>query len=113
MRQEWKERATPKVHEPLPPREAPKETPPRQPRRALAEGHTRLFVSAGEHNRVTKEEVTKLIESVAGVSANVVGDVDIRDRHTFVDVPAEHAPKIVDKLNRHRFQERRLKVKVA
>jgi ATP-dependent RNA helicase DeaD len=114
-RSEWKERPAPKVHAPLPPREAlpPGEAQPRQPRRALAEGHTRLFLSAGEHNRVTKEDVAKLIESIAGVSANVVSDVDIRDRHTFVDVPAEHATKIVDKLNRHRFQDRRLKVKVA
>jgi hypothetical protein len=108
-RTEWKERATPKVHGPV----APQEKQPPAPRRPLAEGHTRLFVSAGEHNQLTADQVTELIQNVAQVPAKAVAEVDIRDRHTFVDVPSEHAPKVVDKLNRYRFQDRRLKVKVA
>jgi hypothetical protein len=57
--------------------------------------------------------VDNLIATVAGVPAAVIKDVDIRDRHTFVDVPTEHAETIVDKLNRYRLLDRRLKVKVA
>src|SRR5687768_18281440 len=38
----------------------------------------------------------------SGVAANVVGDVDIRDRHTFVDVPArseEHTSELQSRLH--------------
>jgi ATP-dependent RNA helicase DeaD len=106
------DRAEPMVHKPLPPRESQPAEPPR-PRRALAENHTRLFVGAGEHNRLTREQVSNLVATVAGVPATLIKEVDIRDRHTFVDVPSEHAEAIVEKLNRYRLLDRRLKVKVA
>ncbi|HUS34990.1 MAG TPA: DEAD/DEAH box helicase [Verrucomicrobiae bacterium] len=102
----------PAAQKPRPAREPEAPKPPRV-RRALAENHTRLFVSAGEHNRLTQEQVGNLIATVAGVPAAVINAIDIRDRHTFVDVPAEHAEKIVDKLNRYRLLDRRLKVKIA
>jgi DbpA RNA binding domain len=42
-----------------------------------------------------------------------VGTVDIRERHLFVDVAAEHAPSIISKLNRTRIKNQKLKVKLA
>jgi hypothetical protein len=39
--------------------------------------------------------------------------VDIRERHLFADVAAEHAHAIIAKLNRTRIKGRKLKVKVA
>jgi hypothetical protein len=39
--------------------------------------------------------------------------VDIRERHLFVDVAAEHANSIISKLNRAQIKGRRAKVKVA
>jgi len=109
LHREKPDRAKPIVHKALPPRE----TQPPRPKRAVAENHTRLFLSAGEYNRLTREEVTQLIEKIAQTPAETVSDIDIRDRHTFVDVRSEHAPTIIDKLNRHRLNDRRLKVKVA
>jgi ATP-dependent RNA helicase DeaD len=90
--------------------EALKATPPR---RTLAENHTRIFVSAGEHNGLTREQITNLIETVAHLTPAAIKEVDIRDRHTFVDVPSEHAETIIDKLNRYRLFDRRIKVKIA
>jgi hypothetical protein len=39
--------------------------------------------------------------------------VDIRERHLFVDVAAEHANSIISKLNRTQIKGRSAKVKVA
>jgi len=42
-----------------------------------------------------------------------VGTVDIRGRHLFADVAAEHANAIIAKLNRTQIKGHKLKVKVA
>ena len=41
------------------------------------------------------------------------GEVDLRERHSFVDVAAEHANAIVSKLKRSQLGNQRLKVKLA
>jgi len=48
-----------------------------------------------------------------GLPANVVGTVDIRERHLFVDVASEHANAIISKLNRTRIKNQKVKVKIA
>jgi hypothetical protein len=48
-----------------------------------------------------------------GLPPEAVVDIDIRERHLFVDVAAAHANAIVSKLNRTRIRDQRVKVKVA
>lgn len=48
-----------------------------------------------------------------GLPAKVIGKVDLRDRHAFVEVAAEHANAVISKLNRAGIAGRRVKVKVA
>jgi len=48
-----------------------------------------------------------------GLPGKVVGTVDVRERHLFVDVASEHANAIISKLNRTQIKGHRLKVKVA
>jgi len=46
-----------------------------------------------------------------GLPATVVGTIDIRERHLFVDVATEHVNGILSKLSRARLKDRRVKVK--
>jgi hypothetical protein len=39
--------------------------------------------------------------------------VDVRERHLFVDVAAEHANAIIARLNRSEIKGQKIKVKVA
>jgi ATP-dependent RNA helicase DeaD len=48
-----------------------------------------------------------------GLRGKVVGAVDIRERHLFVDVASEHVNAIISKLNRTQIKGHKLKVKVA
>jgi len=48
-----------------------------------------------------------------GLPSAVVGRVDVRERHSFVDVAAHHANGIISKLNRSGIKGCRVKVKVA
>jgi len=53
------------------------------------------------------------VSGETGLPGKVVGTVDIRERHLFVDVDSEHAKGIIAKLNRAQVKGRKIKVKVA
>ena len=48
-----------------------------------------------------------------GLPGKVVGKVDIRERHSFVDVSTEHANAILAKLNRAEIKGHKVKIKAA
>ncbi len=94
-------------HEEQPFRTSPKHS------RQTPEGQSRLYINVGETMGVTPKDVTDAIMGQTGLPAKVVGTVDVRDRHLYVDVAAEHANSIIAKLNRSRIKDHKLKVKVA
>jgi ATP-dependent RNA helicase DeaD len=108
-----------------PPQEAPRPTPeaqrhaapapahPAKPSRRTPDGQTRLYVNAGAEMGVGESDIVGTILGETGLPRQVVGAVDIRERHLFVDVASEHANSIISKLNRAQIKGRRAKVKVA
>ena len=62
---------------------------------------------------ISNADVTSTIMGQTGLPASVVGFIDIRERHLFVDVLTEHAPSIIAKLNRTRIKGNHIKVKLA
>jgi len=86
--------------------------PPKVSRRTPPE-QTRLYVDVGAQMNVLPRDVVEAILGQTGLPANVVGAVDVRERHLFVDVAAEHANSIISKLNRSQIKGRKCKVKLA
>ncbi len=87
---------------------------PRRPAsRRTPEQMTRLWMSVGEAHGVAPGDVVGCILGETGLPSGTVGVVDIRERHTFVDVAADAVNAIVTKLNRSAIRGQRLKVKVA
>jgi len=70
-------------------------------------------MNLGEEMGVAAGDVVGAILGETGLPAQVVGKVDIRERHLFVEVASEHTNAIVSKLNRTQIKGRRVKVKVA
>lgn len=70
-------------------------------------------MNIGAEMGVGPGDVVGAILGETGLPAQVVGAVDIRERHLFVDVSAEHANGIIAKLNRTHIKGRKVKVKVA
>jgi ATP-dependent RNA helicase DeaD len=104
------DRPVPKIPERrMPPRQtdAPKAS------RKTPKGQTRLHMSVGELNGVSRDEIIRAIQGQTGLPASVIGEVDLRERHSFVDVASEHAQSIVSKLKRSELGKQRLKVKLA
>ncbi len=98
---------------------APKKTSPADPAAAAKESRktppdqTRLFINVGSEAGVVPIDVVNVISGETGLPGKVVGKVDIRERHLFVDVAAEHANAIIARLNRSELKGQRVKVKVA
>ncbi|MBW8781103.1 MAG: DEAD/DEAH box helicase [Verrucomicrobia bacterium] len=61
-------------------------------------GMTTLFFNVGRKQLITPADIVGKIAGVTRLPANVVGAMDIHQRHTLVDVAAEHAPLILQKL---------------
>jgi ATP-dependent RNA helicase DeaD len=89
-----------------------------QKKRAKAErktpdDQTRLHINVGEAMGVAPIDIVNSIAGETGLPGNVVGKVDIRERHAFVDVAAEHANAILAKLNRAQIKGNKVKIKAA
>ena len=84
-----------------------------KPSRATPAERTRLYMSVGEEMGIAARDVVGAILGETGLPAAVVGTVDIRARHLFVDVTSEHASGILSKMNRTKIKGHKLKAKVA
>ena len=81
--------------------------------RATPSEQTRLYMNVGSEMGVAPGDVVGAILGETGLPGQVVGTVDIRERHLFVDVASEHVNGILAKLNRTRIKGNKLKVKLA
>jgi ATP-dependent RNA helicase DeaD len=97
-------------------REPPRRTEPppsAKPSRRTPKGQTRLHMSVGSESGIDRNEIVRTIQGQTGLPASVIGEIDLRERHSFVDVASEYANAIVGKLKRAQFGKQRLKVKLA
>src|SRR5882724_11142274 len=97
-----------------PPQLRPISTYPKpKPSRRTPDEQTRLFMNVGAEMGVGPADIVGAILGETGLPAKVVGTVDVRERHLFVDVASEHANSIISKLNRTQIRGRKVKVKTA
>jgi ATP-dependent RNA helicase DeaD len=97
----------------LKPKSAPVPAPKPKVSRATPADQTRLWVSVGEVQGVVPIDFVNTVAGITGLPGKVVGTVDVRERHSFVDVASEHANGIIAKLNRAEIKGHKVKVKVA
>jgi len=81
--------------------------------RKTPDDQTRLHINVGEAMGIVPIDIVNSIAGETGLPGNVVGKVDIRERHAFVDVAAEHANAILAKLNRAQIKGNKVKIKAA
>jgi ATP-dependent RNA helicase DeaD len=84
-----------------------------KPSRATPPHQTRLWMNLGEAMDIKPIDVVNAVAGETGLPGKVVGTVDVRERHLFVDVAAEHANGIIAKLNRAQIKGHKVKVKIA
>lgn len=91
----------------IPQRHKKYEAPARTGREA---GMVPLFMNVGRKDLVTPADVVGKIAGVTRLPAAIVGAIDIHQRHLIVDVAAEQADLVIEKLNGIRMKGESLKV---
>jgi hypothetical protein len=81
--------------------------------RRTPENQTRLYFNVGQEMGVRKEDIARSIQGETALPNAVIGEIDLRERHAFVDVSAEHAQTVIGKMTRALINGRKVKVKLA
>ncbi len=76
-------------------------------------GMVRLFVTIGRQQNIRPQDLIKSITEETGVSSNAIGDINIYDKFTFVEVPEDAAPRVINILDRSMFKGKRIAVQLA
>ena len=73
----------------------------------------RLFISVGRMDRVDPRTLLRFFNNNADVNREEVGDIDILDKFTFVDVLEEVAENIIKKCSGKRLCGRRVRIEIS
>ncbi len=61
-------------------------------------GFDRLFVTLGKKDRLHPKDLVDIMTDYTSIPAGKVGDIDLYDRFSFVEVPTEYTSEILDRL---------------
>ncbi|GAA4445382.1 DEAD/DEAH box helicase [Pontibacter saemangeumensis] len=73
---------------------------------ATKDGMDRLFITIGKKDQVHPKDLIDLLAQNASIPAGRVGDIDLYDKFSFVEVPSEYTAEIVANLGRIEYQGR-------
>lgn len=76
-------------------------------------GMVRLFISIGRLDNIRPAELVGILSDESGIPANMVGDIRIYDKFTFVDVPEDWANCVIGYLHRQTVKGRRINIEPA
>ena len=77
------------------------------------EGMTRLFIDAGRRHQVSPAHVVAAIANEADVPGKAIGAIDVNDRFTLVDIPAQFVEQILKRMSRTRIGKQNASIRVA
>ncbi len=93
---------------------APLEPTPAAPSAARSDdGMVRLFIDTGRAAGVRPADIVGAIAGEIGIRGQDIGAIDVYDRFTFVEVPAEHAERVLEGMRRVRIRNKPVTVKLA
>ncbi len=76
-------------------------------------GMRRILVAAGRVDRLRPQDLVGAIANEAGIPGRAVGAIDIYDRFSYVEVPRQHATRVVQALTRTTLRGRRVGARLA
>ncbi len=82
-------------------------------RHDLDEEEAKLYVSVGRKDGVRVGDLNRLFQDSGGLSRDQVGRIRLRDKHSFVSIPATKVEEVIDALHGLDFHDRELKVEPA
>ncbi len=77
------------------------------------EGMVRLFIAAGSRAGVRPGDIVGAIANEAGVPGKAIGSIDIWDRFTFVELPAQYQDQVLQRMANATIRGRPVEIRVA
>ena len=79
----------------------------------IEQGMVRLFLRVGRRDGVRPADLVGAIANEAGVSSEIIGDIDLYDTFSFVEVAEEQADLVLHALNRSTIRGRPVRANIA
>lgn len=76
-------------------------------------GMVRFFMNAGRSQGLRPKDIVSIITSKSKISGKVIGDIDIHDHYSFVEVPVEFAEKVFKSMKKVKVKGKRLALEPA
>lgn len=77
------------------------------------EDTTRLFLSVGKLDRARAKDIIEFLDNTAGVKGKEIGRIDILDKFSFVDVPANLVDAILSNSKGKMFGKRKVNIEIS
>jgi ATP-dependent RNA helicase DeaD len=77
------------------------------------EGMVRLFIDAGRARGVRPSDIVGAIANEAGIPGRMIGAIDIYERFTFVEVPAEYKEQVLQAMDGTKVRNQAVSIRVA
>jgi ATP-dependent RNA helicase DeaD len=77
------------------------------------DGMVRLFIGAGRRSGVRPSDIVGAIANEADVPGRAIGAIDVYDRYTIVEVPAEYGEQVLERMARSTIRNQPVSVKPA
>ncbi|MBK8932533.1 MAG: DEAD/DEAH box helicase [Chloroflexi bacterium] len=84
-----------------------------RPPRGQEKGMVRLSMSAGKAQGVRPGDVVGTIAFHANIPGRVIGAIRIHDKHTFVDVPEQYVPQVLENKGSYEIHKQGVSVELA
>ncbi len=75
--------------------------------------NSRIYINAGKKKGIRPRHIVAAIVEETGVPRKYIGDIDVYDKFTFIDVNKKYASQIVKNLNNKRVKGVKIKVEMA
>ena len=73
----------------------------------------RIYINTGKRKGVSPRHILEALLNETGIPRKTVGDIDMYDKFTFVEVPEEYAHQVIKGLNNKRIKGIKVKVELA
>jgi len=76
-------------------------------------GMVRLFMNIGRLQQIRPQDILRWIADESGIPGNIIGMINIYDKFTFVEVPEEHASRVLSCMHQNMIKGRKVSVEPA
>ncbi|SQB89879.1 RNA helicase [Clostridium tetanomorphum] len=73
----------------------------------------RLFLTIGRMDKINPKKLLEFLDDTANVSSSSIGNIDILEKFSFINVDEDVVSKILNNINGKKFNGRKIKVEIA